>query len=98
MSTHNIQISECMVVENEIQMTFIELCHASNAPQDQLIAWIHEGILNPVGQSPDDWRFMGNSLRRAKLASKLAQDLEINTPGVAMVLELLEEIERLRNR
>ncbi|OGV76952.1 MAG: MerR family transcriptional regulator [Methylotenera sp. RIFCSPLOWO2_02_FULL_45_14] len=96
MSTNNIQIIESAIVENEIHMTITELCHATNAEEEHVIAWVHEGILNPAGNSPDDWRFSEDSLRRAGQALRLSRDLEINTPGVAMVLELLDEITRLQ--
>lgn len=44
------------------------------------------------------WRFSGSSLRRARLALRLSQDLEVNAPGVALALDLMDEIEELRAR
>lgn len=96
MSTTNIQVVESFIVEDEIHMSISELCHATNADVEHVIAWVYEGILNPQGNSPDDWRFSGDSLRRSKMALRLSRDLEINTPGVAMVLDLLDEISRLK--
>jgi chaperone modulatory protein CbpM len=43
-----------------------------------------------------EWRFSGTALRRARTALRLQRDLEINLPGVALALELLEEIDKLR--
>ena len=96
MNTSHIQIIDSFIVENEIQMSTSELCHATNAEIEHVIAWVNEGILTPEGSSPDDWCFSGNSLQRAKKALRLSRDLEINTPGVAMVLDLLDEIYRLK--
>ena len=96
MSTANIQIIESTIVENEIHMSISELCHATNTETELVVAWVYEGILNPHGNSPDDWRFSGDTLQRAKKALRLSRDLEINTPGVAMVLDLLDEISRLK--
>ncbi len=42
------------------------------------------------------WRFSGAALRRARLAMNLARDLEVNPPGVALALDLIDEIEALR--
>ncbi|MBW7925683.1 MAG: MerR family transcriptional regulator [Burkholderiaceae bacterium] len=42
------------------------------------------------------WRFSGTALRRARLATSLARDLEVNPPGVALALDLIDEIEALR--
>jgi chaperone modulatory protein CbpM len=35
-------------------------------------------------------------LRRVRTAHRLAHDLEINPPGIALVLDLLDEIDSLR--
>ncbi len=92
------QITEISIVEDEVHMSIIELCHSINIEQEDLVAWVQEGILNPIGNSPEDWRFSGDALSRAKKALRLSRDLEINTPGVAMVLDLLDEISELRKR
>jgi len=44
------------------------------------------------------WRFSGSALRRARLAMRLARDLEVNPPGVALAIDLIEEIDALRAR
>jgi len=44
------------------------------------------------------WRFAGTTVRRARTALRLQRDLEINLPGVALALELLEQLERLRRQ
>ena len=49
-----------------------------------------------IGEAPEDWRFTGESLRRARLAWWLTRDLELNPPGVAMALDLLDEIAALK--
>jgi chaperone modulatory protein CbpM len=89
---------EASVVENEVHMTIVELSHAARTPQELIMSWVSEGVLSPVGSSPEDWRFSGDSLRRAKTAAHLTHDLELNTPGVALALDLLDEIAQLRSR
>lgn len=84
------------VVEETLQLTLLELCQASGAPQEQISLWVIEGVLQPAGQVPHEWRFGGASLRRTRLAYRLSRDLEINPSGVALALDLLEEIQALR--
>ena len=98
MSQINTTWIEASVVENEVHMTIVELSHASRTPQELIMTWVSEGVLSPAGSSPEDWRFSGDSLRRAKTAAHLTHDLELNTPGVALALDLLEEISELRSR
>jgi len=53
-------------------------------------------VLEPQGDTPLDWRFSGDAMRRTRLALRLSRDLDINPPGLALVLDLLDEIARLR--
>jgi chaperone modulatory protein CbpM len=86
------------VVEEEIHLTLVELCRVCHVPEEQVRDWVGEGVLEPVGASPPEWRFAGAALGRTRLATRLARDLEINAPGVALALDLLDEIEALRAR
>ncbi len=98
MTQTNITWIEGSVVENEVHMSIVELSHASRTPEDLIMSWVSEGVLSPTGSSPQDWRFSGESLRRAKTAAHLTHDLELNIPGVALTLDLLDEINRLRSQ
>jgi len=57
-----------------------------------------EGVIEPVGRSPERWRFRGASLRRLRCAQRLQEDLGVNTAGIALVLDLMDELEQLRAR
>jgi chaperone modulatory protein CbpM len=98
MTQTNITWIEGSIVENEVHMTIVELSHASRTPEELIMSWVSEGVLSPSGSTPQDWRFSGDSLRRAKTAAHLTHDLELNVPGVALALELLDEITQLRTR
>ena len=86
------------VVEEDVHLTLVELCQACNADEKFVLEWIADGLLEPGGESPQDWRFSGDSLRRARLALRLMRDLEIDPAGVALALDLLDEIAALRTR
>ena len=86
------------VVEEESLLTLTELCQACSTKEEHLITWVLEGVLDPTGDTPQSWRFGGDSLRRAQLALRLSRDLEINPPGVALAIDLLDEIATLRAR
>jgi chaperone modulatory protein CbpM len=86
------------VVEEEMELTLIELCDACDAPQEQITVWVLEGVLEPRGQQPQEWRFGGAALQRARLALRLTRDLEINPAGVALALDLLDEIAALETQ
>jgi chaperone modulatory protein CbpM len=86
------------VVEEELHMSIVEISQATHTPEDLIMSWVSEGVLSPVGSSPEDWRFSGESLKRAKTAAHLTHDFELNTSGVALALDLLDEISRLRKQ
>jgi len=89
---------EGSIVEHDVHITMVELAQATHTPEDLIMAWVSEGVLSPAGASPEDWRFSGNSLQRAKTAARLMHDLELNLPGVALALNLLEELDQLRSQ
>lgn len=91
-------ITMSAVVEESVHLTLPELCQACSANEEHVRSWVIEGVLDPVGQSPQYWRFGGDSLRRTRLALRLFRDLQINPSGVALALDLLDEIAMLRTR
>jgi chaperone modulatory protein CbpM len=86
------------LIEEQAELTLVELCRASGASEQQLTLWVYEGAFEPRGVEPQEWVFSGAALRRAATAQRLARDLEINAAGIALVLDLLDQIEGLQGR
>jgi len=84
------------IVEEEVEFSFVELCRVSGASEEQLSMWISEGAFEARGARPEEWRFSGAALRRVRTAYRLARDFEINAAGIALALDLLDEIDALR--
>ncbi|MDB5888095.1 MAG: MerR family transcriptional regulator [Rhodocyclales bacterium] len=82
MSTNIPSSLQGLIVEEEIRLSLSELCQACRAREELITAWVMEGVLEPEGARPQEWRFAGHSLRRARLALRLAHGLEINPAGV----------------
>jgi len=87
-----------VIVEEEVRYTLEDLCRACRVDTTQLVALVDEGVLEPAGRGPADWQFAGPSLPRARVALRLVRDLELDTTGVALVMDLLDEIESLRSQ
>jgi chaperone modulatory protein CbpM len=60
------------------------------------VEFVEEGVLEVAAVDTDEWRFRGGALRRARIAMRLQRDLELNLVGVALALDLMDEIQRLR--
>lgn len=86
------------VIDEFTEITIVELSSFCAVPQDQIIALVDEGILQPIERSQHEWRFTGPTLRRAATALRLQRDLEIHLGAVAVILELLDQIETLRRQ
>ena len=86
------------ILEEEVVLSLAEVCHASHLSAERVIEMAEEGIVEPVGRNPETWRFRGASLRRLRCAQRLEEDLGVNTAGIALVLELMDELEQLRTR
>jgi chaperone modulatory protein CbpM len=95
MSETRISALRGSVVEDELMLTTVELSRAVHADEASIELWVSEGVLQPIGTSPEQWRFSGRSLSRVRVAMRLARDLELNASGVALALDLLDEIEAL---
>lgn len=86
------------LLDEEVELTLEELCRACQLPTAQVLDLVEEGIVEPVGRDPADWRFRAITLRRMRCARRLVVDLRVNAAGAALALDLLDEIERLRSR
>lgn len=79
-------------------MSLQELCRFCHADEAWIIELVDHGVLTPEGATISEWHFRGVSIARAKKAQRLNRDLGINTPGVAMVLDLLAERDAILRR
>ena len=75
-----------------------DLCRFCQAEEAWVIELVEHGVLDPSGSTTGNWQFVGTSIVRAKKASRLNRDLGINTAGVALVLDLLEERDAIMRR
>ncbi len=86
------------VIDEQFEFTLVELCQCCTVQEEVIIAMVEEGMLSPVGSSPQEWRFTGTSQRLVEICLHLQRDLRVNLPGAALALELMEEIDLLRSQ
>ncbi len=87
-----------MVLDEQAVLSLADLCRICAIEQQMVVAMIDEGLIEPQGESDDQWCFSAAELRRVKVAIRLQQDLRVNLPGAALIVDLLEELEELRRR
>jgi len=86
------------VMDESLELTLQQFCRYSDLESDQIVEMVAEGIIEPRGARPAEWLFNGYMLKRAQIAVRLQRDLEINLPGIAVILDLLNELEQLRQK
>lgn len=86
------------IVEDETRLTLRQLCDTCSVRAEYIIELVDEGFIEPSGVEKSHWCFNGVSIRRVQKAKRLQHDLGINLAGVALALELIDEIEQLRAR
>ena len=90
------------ILDEGIEVSVADLCRMFAVEEHHIVELVEEGVLgtrdavNVIEIDKTEWRFHGTQVRRARIALRLERDLGINVPGVALVLELLEELEQLR--
>lgn len=87
-----------IILDEQTELTLAELSRACAAQAEVIIELVDEGVLEPIGHEPQRWRFTGVHLRRARVAVRLQRDLGLNLAGAALALQLLDEVEALRER
>ncbi|WP_262965279.1 chaperone modulator CbpM [Methylobacter psychrophilus] len=98
MSPHDLSLVHTGTVIEEDSLTLAQLCRACDVHADWIISIVEESIIEPQGENSRLWRFSGASMRRARTALRLQRDLGINLAGIALALDLLEELESLRKQ
>ena len=86
------------LLDDRIELSLTDLCNACSKNTMWVSALVEEGVLEPIDVSEQHWRFSAVSLQRAHRAMRLDRDLGINLAGIALALDLLEELEALRAR
>ncbi|CAG0985653.1 hypothetical protein BURK2_02094 [Burkholderiales bacterium] len=75
-----------------------EFAHACGVSVDWISLHVAVGALPVSGENPAAWRFSGLALRRARRLFELEQTYEALPELAALVLDLQDEIARLRRR
>lgn len=74
-----------------------EICERCGLRAELVVEMVEYGIVAPLEPSQPRWQFSAAMLQRLHRAQRLQRDLELNLPGLALSLELLDEVEALRS-
>lgn len=84
-------------IAEDTEFTLAELAAATGFCAEDILRLVDEGVIVPVSEAPQPV-FAGHCLARVRTVVHLHRDLGVNLAGAALALELLDEIEQLRQR
>jgi chaperone modulatory protein CbpM len=79
-------------------LRFSEVCLQTGVNEETVFEIIEHGIIEPIGSTPEEWLFTPTMLTVTKKAIRLHQDLKVDWAGIALAIDLLEEVEQLREQ
>ncbi len=93
MTTTTLAVGVCLTNDHALELdAFAAACGAEVAYVRLLV---DEGLVQPAAVQPA-WRFSGEALARVRRIRRLQRDFEANLQSVAVMLDLIDEVERLR--
>lgn len=87
-----------IVLDENTELSLSDLCDACSRDTAWVSALVEEGVLEPINAGGRRWRFTAISLQRAHTAMRLERDLGVNVAGIALAIDLLDEVRTLRAR
>lgn len=73
-----------------------EICERCAVGKDVIVKLVEFGVAEPDQSEESGWVFSVSAYLRIRRALRLKRDLDINEPGIALALELLDEIQEMR--
>ncbi len=86
-----------VLMDENTTVSFVEICQKCNISEEILGDMIEHGLFGGGSIHISSKHVDSRSFGRIQSACRLQQDLGINVPGVILVLELLDELQQLRN-
>jgi chaperone modulatory protein CbpM len=87
-------VEEADWLHAEAQVTMVELVRSSGMPEEVLRELVEYGALEPAAGGAQ-WCFSADCVVRVRKAARLRNDLELETPALALALAFLDRIQEL---
>jgi chaperone modulatory protein CbpM len=97
MSTFD-RIIEGQMLDESAWLEIGEFCAYLRVERHWVAELVEAGVIEPRGTAPDTWSFPASAIVRARATARLVNDLGVNLAGAAVILDLIEERDRLERR
>jgi len=86
------------VLLDEVALTLEDLARACAVESRWVVERVEAGLLGNASMKSVEWRFISADLARARRLAALERDFDANQELAALVVDLIEEVGRLRGR
>ena len=83
---------------NNIFYTSRAICESYKIDIETLVNMVEWNIAAPSGSVPSKWLFSSSDMQRLEVATKYYHYLGLDPAATSVALELIEELDQLRNR
>ncbi len=97
MKKNIVKIYEGILIEEDKPLSLNQLSERCMISKIELQELVYEGIIEPLEVQEKSWSFSSETLWRVKKVQRLRRDLDLNIPGAALTMQLLDRIEELEN-
>ncbi len=87
--------SEDFWLHEHFEFSSSELAELAGLTETELREWVEEGLIEPIDPQAVPWHFRADRVLLAQRACRLRRDFELETQGLALVLQLLDRIQTL---
>jgi len=98
MSKQPLPIFSGIMIEANDCLTLDELIALLHTENDVIYKLVELELISPQGDSPTAWRFDSVCITRARKAVSFHHDLGVNFNGIALAMDLLDQIEQLESQ
>lgn len=97
MKKNIVKIYEGILMEEDQPISVNQLSERCMISKIEIEELVYEGVIEPVKIQEESWSFSSETLWRVKKVQRLRRDLDLNIPGAALTMQLLDRIEQLEN-
>ena len=97
MKRNIVKIHEGILIEEDKPLSISKLSERCMISKVEIEELVYEGVIEPLKVQEESWIFASETLWRVKKVQRLRRDLDLNIPGAALTMQLLDRIEELEN-
>ena len=97
MKRNIVKIYEGILIEEDKPLNMNQLSERCMISEIEIEELVYEGVIEPLQIQEETWIFSRETLWRLKKVQRLRRDLDLNIPGAALTMQLLDRIAELEN-